>query len=85
MMKKLTTAVISILLLSLLLCGAAAAAEWTPVSVTDTNGDVVIIPECPDKIISLAPACESSKQDEKKQKYGHQMSHKTQSRTANGI
>ena len=57
MMKKIITAVISILLLSLLLCGAAAAAEWTPVSVTDTNGDVVIIPEYPDKIISLAPAC----------------------------
>ena len=44
MMKKIITAVISILLLSLLLCGAAAAAEWTPVSVTDTNGEVVIIP-----------------------------------------
>ncbi|HJJ31408.1 MAG TPA: ABC transporter substrate-binding protein [Methanocorpusculum sp.] len=55
-MKNLITAAISILLLTTLLCGAAAAEEWTPVSVTDANGDVVTITAYPEKIISLAPA-----------------------------
>ncbi|HJJ38802.1 MAG TPA: helical backbone metal receptor [Methanocorpusculum sp.] len=56
-MKKVITAVLSLLILAVFVSGTAAAAEWTPVSVTDANGDVVIISAYPDKIISLAPAC----------------------------
>ncbi len=40
-----------------LLIGAAAAAEWTPVTVTDTDGNQITISEQPEKIISLVPAC----------------------------
>ncbi|MDO5846956.1 MAG: helical backbone metal receptor [Methanocorpusculum sp.] len=55
-----TRAVIPALIVILtagLLIGGAAAAEWTPVTVTDTDGNQITISEQPDKIISLAPAC----------------------------
>ena len=40
-----------------LLIGAAAAAEWMPVTVTDTDGNQITISEQPERIISLVPAC----------------------------
>lgn len=55
-----TRAVIPVLIAVLtagLLIGGAAAAEWTPVTITDTDGNQITISEQPDKIISLVPAC----------------------------
>ena len=60
---------IAVLLTALLVSGAAgaagdgtgpaeaAAAEWTPVTLTDYAGYQITIPEKPDKIISLSPTC----------------------------
>lgn len=56
-LKRLMLCLCAALFVTGLFAGAAAAAEWTPVTVTDTDGNVITITEKPDKIISLAPAC----------------------------
>lgn len=56
MNRILTVSFITVFLTALLI-GGAAAAEWTPVTVTDFDGNQVTLTEKPDKIISLAPAC----------------------------
>lgn len=45
-----------ILLLLALLCGTAAAAEWTPVTITDDYGYTAEISTAPQTIISLGPS-----------------------------
>ena len=56
-LKQLMVCLCAALFAACLFAGAAAAAEWTPVTVTDTDGNLVTITEKPDKIISLAPVC----------------------------
>lgn len=45
-----------ILLLLALLCGTAAAAEWTPVTITDDYGYTAEISAAPQTIVSLGPS-----------------------------
>ncbi|MDO5847492.1 MAG: helical backbone metal receptor [Methanocorpusculum sp.] len=56
-MNRILTVSFITVFLTALLVGGAAAAEWTPVTVTDFDGNQVTLTEKPDKIISLAPAC----------------------------
>ena len=55
-MKKPISVFLMFIVACAVLCGAGAAQEWTPVTVTDSNGDTITISEYPTKIISLAPA-----------------------------
>ncbi len=56
-MNRILTVSFITVFLTALLVGGAAAAEWTPVTVTDFDGNQVALTEKPDKIISLSPAC----------------------------
>ncbi|MDR0981250.1 MAG: ABC transporter substrate-binding protein [Methanocalculaceae archaeon] len=48
--------ILSILILFCLLCGTAAAAEWTPVTITDDYGYTAEISAEPQTIVSLGPS-----------------------------
>ncbi len=56
-MKKVLSGLLIFIAVLFMFCSAGAAAAWSPVTVTDANGDNVTIAEYPTKIISLAPAC----------------------------
>lgn len=55
-MNRLVSGFIVLFIVCAVFCGAGAAAAWTPVTVTDANGDQITISAYPEKIISLAPA-----------------------------
>lgn len=55
-MKRLLSGMLIFVLVCAIFCSAGAAAEWTLVTVTDANGDMISIKEYPTRIISLAPA-----------------------------
>ncbi|HJJ36285.1 MAG TPA: helical backbone metal receptor [Methanocorpusculum sp.] len=55
-MKKIVSGFLIFIAVCAVFSGAVSATEWTPVTVTDANGDRITITEYPTKIISLAPA-----------------------------